>query len=251
MPMSLLPFTGWYYSYPYNSQTIRLNFTPQGMSLTNKTLFSDLRYLSAYVYFPENWNTVSVLPAADNFPQWVLTFTNDNTPRVLKYRAGYLTNTGAETVNFLGQTVPFDYTNTHVQLICPFELPEASQNVLRGKDATGADGTVNTISGSNIYRQRSTLDLVSGLRKTSSPVGPFTYPPIARGYQGINMPPLSVTDPDLAAIKDVTQGYRLESIHLEINMANNNGFVPSVVLKSVEVVAKNYEAYYLAPLDPN
>jgi hypothetical protein len=251
MPMSLLPFTGWYYSYPYNSQTIRLNFTPQGMSLTNKTLFSDLRYLSAYVYFPENWNTVSVLPAADNFPQWVLTFTNDNAPIVLKYRAGYLTNAGAETVNFLGQTVPFDYTNTHVQLICPFELPEASQNVLRGKDATGADGTVNTISGSNIYRQRSTLDLVSGLRKTSSPVGPFTYPPIARGYQGINMPPLSVADPNLAAVKDVNQGYRLESIHLEINMANNNGFVPSVVLKSVEVVAKNYEAYYLAPLDPN
>jgi hypothetical protein len=251
MPMSLLPFTGWYYSYPYNSQTVRLNFTPQGMSLTNKTLFSDLRYLSAYVYFPENWNTVSVLPAPDNFPQWVLTFTNDNVPIVLKYRAGYLTNAGAETVNFLGQTVPFDYTNTHVQLICPFELPEASQNVLRGKDATGADGTVNTISGSNIYRQRSTLDLVSGLRKTSSTVGPFTYPPIARGYQGINMPPLSVTDANLAAVKDVNQGYRLESIHLEINMANNNGFVPSVVLKSVEVVAKNYEAYYLAPLDPN
>jgi hypothetical protein len=92
---------------------------------------------------------------------------------------------------------------------------------------------------------------VSGLRKTSSTVGPFTYPPIARGYQGINMPPLSVTDANLAAVKDVNQGYRLESIHLEINMANNNGFVPSVVLKSVEVVAKNYEAYYLAPLDPN
>jgi len=26
--------------------------------------------------------------------------------------------------------------------------------------------------------------------------------------------------------------------------------VPSIIGKSVEVVAKNYEAYYLAPMDP-
>jgi hypothetical protein len=45
--------------------------------------------------------------------------------------------------------------------------------------------------------------------------------------------------------------FYLESVHLEINMSNNDGFVPSIIVKSVEVVAKNYEAYYLAPLDPN
>ena len=48
-----------------------------------------------------------------------------------------------------------------------------------------------------------------------------------------------------------TSTYHLESAHLEINMSNNDGFVPSIIVKSVEVVAKNYEAYYLAPLDPN
>jgi hypothetical protein len=247
MPVNLLPFTGWYYSYPYNSQTIRLNFTPQDLSVTNQYVFNDLRYLSAYVYFPENWNSVSVLPNINNFPQWVLNFNNGLDTITLTYKAGYL-NTGAEIVNFLGQTVPFDYTNTHVQLICPFDISQDLQTVLNGKDANENTGTVNTIGGTKIYRQRNTaLELVSGLRKNSSKVGPFTYPPVARGYQGINMPALVVSN-DLTS---PTSNYRLTSIHLEINMANNDGFVPSVVLKSVEVVAKNYEAYYLAPLDPN
>jgi hypothetical protein len=79
-------------------------------------------------------------------------------------------------------------------------------------------------------------------------MGPFTYPPIARGYQGINMK-VQVQAQDLQTIK--TTGWRLGSITLDINMTNNDGFVPSIIVKSVEVVAKKYEAYYLAPLDPN
>jgi hypothetical protein len=254
MPMSLLPFTGWYYSYPYNSQTIRLNFTPSDLSVADRFVFNDLRYLSAYVYFPENWGSVSVLPNADNFPQWVLTFDNGAGENIIiKYKAAYL-NTGAETVNFLGQTVPFDYTNTHVQLACPLnDLADTLQLVLAGTDANGVVGTVNTIAGTKIYRQRSGSDYVSGLRKTSSKVGPFTYPPVARGYQGIHMqaPTDAQTTNIITDLKNANTPYSLKSIHLEINMANNNGFVPSVIVKSVEVVAKNYEAYYLAPLDPN
>jgi hypothetical protein len=253
MPVSLLPFTGWYYSYPYNSQTIRLNFSPQDLSVANPVRFNDLRYLSAYVYFPENWSSVSVLPSPNNFPQWVLTFDDGANPITLKYKASYLPTAGSEIVNFLGQTVPFDYTNTHVQLVCPFDLSTDLKNILDGKDATGVAGSVNTIAGSNIYRQRSSgSDYVSGLRKSSSKVGPFTYPPIARGYQGINMP--APTDaPAVASIVALRTSttYSLKSVHLEINMANNDGFVPSVVVKSVEVVAKNYDSYYLAPLDPN
>ena len=257
MPMSLLPFTGWYYSYPYNSQTIRLNFTPPDLSVTNRFVFNDLRYLSAYVYFPENWGSASALPNPNNFPQWVLTF-DDGTADVktIKYKASYLPTTGAETVNFLGQTVPFDHTNTHVQLVCPFHIltDEVLLGILAGQDAAGQPGSVNMINSSHIYRQRNTaLELVSGLRKTSSKVGPFTYPPIARGYQGINMqaPTDLITTTLITDLKKPNTFYSLKSIHLEINMANNDGFVPSVIMKSVEVVAKNYEAYYLAPLDPN
>jgi hypothetical protein len=259
MPVNLLPFTGWYYSYPYNSQTIRLNFTPPDLSVTNRFVFNDLRYLSAYVYYPENWGSVSVLPNPNNFPQWVLTFDlGDGDVRIIKYKAGFL-NPGAETVNFLGQTVPFDYTNTHVHLVCPLnDLIAPLQLVLGGTAGTDANGevirgTVNTIAGTNIYRQRSGSDYVSGLRKTSSKVGPFTYPPVARGYQGINMqaPTDAQTTALITNLRSENTTASLKSIHLEINMANNDGFVPSVIVKSVEVVAKNYEAYYLAPLDPN
>jgi hypothetical protein len=252
MPVNLLPFTGWYYAYPYNSQTISLDFTPPDLSLTNVFRYRDLHYLSAYVYFPENWSSVSVLPNRDNFPQWVLTFSNELGQLVLKYKAEYLPNAGAETVNFLGQTVPFDFANTHVQLICPFDNTSELVGVLNGKDAAGNNGTVNTIASSHIYRQRSSLELVSGLRKSSSKVGPFTYPPIARGYQGINMS-ASITTDQMSGLKPLIQesAYKLRSITLDINMANNDGFVPSVIVKSVEVVAKNYESYYLAPLNPN
>jgi hypothetical protein len=257
MPMSLLPFTGWYYSYPYNSQTIRLNFTPPDLSVTNRFVFNDLRYLSAYVYFPENWGSVSALPNANNFPQWVLTFDDGSGDvKSIKYKASYLPTTGAETVNFLGQTVPFDHTNTHVQLVCPLHIltDAVLLGILAGQDAAGQPGSVNMINSSHIYRQRNTaLDIVSGLRKTSSKVGPFTYPPVARGYQGINMqaPTDAITTNIITDLKNANTTYSLKSIHLEINMANNDGFVPSVIMKSVEVVAKNYEAYYLAPLDPN
>ena len=255
MPVSLLPFTGWYYSYPYNSQTIRLNFTPSDLSDSNKYYFNDLRYLSAYVYFPENWSSVSVLPTPNNFPQWVLTFDNGDHPIIIKYKASYLPNAGAKTVNFLGQTTSFDFTNTHVQLVCPFDTIGTDAvllGILAGKDAAGQPGSVNRIASSYIYRQRNTaLELVSGLRKSSSKVGPFTYPPIARGYQGINMTEPADQAANIITLRAVNTAYSLTSIHLEINMANNDGFVPSVIVKSVEVVTKKYEAYYLAPLDPN
>ena len=139
-------------------------------------------------------------------------------------------------------------------MVCPLNNLEGTlQTVLSGRDAAGVPGTLNTIAGTKIYRQRSGSDYVSGLRKTSSKVGPFTYPPVARGYQGINMqaPADAQTTALLEALGSDNTPASLKSIHLEINMANNDGFVPSVIVKSVEVVAKNYEAYYLAPLDPN
>jgi hypothetical protein len=149
----------------------------------------------------------------------------------------------------LGQTVPFDFTNTHVQLLLPFDISTATDLIalLNGSDGTpGGAGTTNTIAGTFIRRQRSDRNIVSGLRRSNSTVGPFTYPPIARGYQCI---PMSIPTIEPNVINS-TQ-YYLESAHLEINMSNNDGFVPSIIVKSVEVVAKNYEAYYLAPLDPN
>lgn len=253
MPQALLPFTGWYYAYSQNTQTIRLNFTPPGINdSTNKMLYNDLRYMSAYVYFPNNWSSVTSLPNVNSFPQWVLTFSNGSTPETIRFRAKFL-NTGAETVNFLGQTVPFDFTNTHVQLLLPFDISTANNAellaLLNGSDGTpdGA-GTTNTVAGTFIRRQRSDRNIVRGLRRAISTVGPFTYPPIARGYQCI---PMEIPAIPPAGVAGAASQYHLESVHLEINMSNENGFVPNIVVKSVEVVAKNYDAYYLAPLDPN
>jgi hypothetical protein len=247
VPQALLPFTGWYYEYTQNAQTIRLDFTPPDINdSNNKMFYTDLKYLSAYVYFPNNWSSVTTLPNINSFPQWVLNFYNGNDRKTIRFRANFL-NQGAETVNFLGQTVPFDFTNTHVQLLLPFDISTATATdliaLLNGSDGTpeGA-GITNNIAGTFIRRQRSDRNIVSGLRRSNSTVGPFTYPPIARGYQCI---PMSIPT-------DVPGStFYLESVHLEINMSNNDGFVPSIIVKSVEVVAKNYEAYYLAPLDPN
>ena len=252
MPSSLLPFTGWYYNYQLSTQSLKLDFTPPDNSVVNYS-YSDLRYLSAYIYFPTAWPSQTALPNPNNFPQWVVTFVHTgNDPIILYYKAEFLNTQGADTVNFLGQTVPFDYTNTHVQLICPFDnMPETLSVLLKGKLADGTTpGTLAVIAGTDIYRQRHATETVSGLRKPTSNMGPFTYPPIARGYQGINMMTTAQTQA-LADIKAVGSGYRLGSITLDINMTNNDGFVPSVIVKSVEVVAKKYEAYYLAPLDPN
>jgi hypothetical protein len=252
MPPLLLPFTGWYYNYQHSTQSIKLDFTPPDNSVVNYS-YSDLRYLSAYIYFPTAWSSQTALPNPNNFPQWVVTFVSlTNNPIILYYKATFLNTQGADTVNFLGQTVPFDYTNTHVQLICPFDnMPTELSALLAGKLADGTTpGTLAVIAGTDIYRQRHATDTVSGLRKPTSNMGPFTYPPIARGYQGINMK-TQATAQDLTVIKALNSGYRLGSIALDINMTNNDGFVPSVIVKSVEVVAKKYEAYYLAPLDPN
>jgi len=252
MPPLLLPFTGWYYNYQHSTQSLKLDFTPPDNSVVNYS-YSDLRYLSAYIYFPTAWPSQTALPNPNNFPQWVVTFVSlTNAPIILYYKAKFLTQ-GADTVNFLGQTVPFDYTNTHVQLICPFDnMPTELSALLAGKLADGTTpGTVAFIAGTQIYRQRHAIDTVSGLRKPTSDMGPFTYPPIARGYQGINMVTTLAQAQGLASIKAINSGYRLGSITLDINMTNNDGFVPSIIVKSVEVVAKKYEAYYLAPLDPN
>jgi hypothetical protein len=106
---------------------------------------------------------------------------------------------------------------------------------------------INVIAGTFIQRQRSDKNIVRGLRRTNSTVGPFTYPPIARGYQCMPMTiPATPT-----GVEGADSQYSLESVHLEINMSNENGFVPNIIVKSVEVVANNYDAYYLAPLDPN
>jgi len=253
MPPLLLPFTGWYYNYQHSTQSLKLDFTPPDNSVVNYS-YSDMRYLSAYIYFPTAWPSQTVLPNPNNFPQWVVTFVRPNSEDIiLYYKAVFLSTQGVATVNFLGQTVPFDYTNTHVQLICPFDnMPPELSALLAGKLADGATpGTVASIAGTDIYRQRHATDTVSGLRKPTSDMGPFTYPPIARGYQGINMVTTLAQAQDLASIKAINSGYRLGSITLDINMTNNDGFVPSVIVKSVEVVAKKYEAYYLAPLDPN
>jgi hypothetical protein len=251
-PPNLLPFTGWYYNYQHSTQSIRLNFTPSDSSLTNVYRYSDLRYLSAYIYFPTVWPSQTALPNATNFPQWVLTFTGGADPITVSYRAQFLTTAGVDTVNFLGETVPFDFTNTHVQLICPFDNNDDVLPLLAGKLANGTPGSVNAITGTNIFRQRNAAETVSGLRKPTSNTGPFTYPPIARGYQGINMI-TTLTPEQLALLKPLvaTSVYSLKSITLDINMTNNDGFVPSIIMKSVEVVAKKYESYYLAPLDPN
>ena len=250
MPSSLLPFTGWYYNYQLSTQSLKLDFTPPDNSVVNYS-YSDMRYLSAYIYFPTEWPSQTALPNPNNFPQWVVTFVHDlQEPIILYYKAEFLRK-GGDTdvaVNFLGQPVAFDYTNTHVQLICPFDnMPETLSTLLKGKLANDESGALSNITGTHIYRQKT--ETVSGLRKPNSNIGPFTYPPIARGYQGINM--TTAQTQDLAVIKAVGSGYRLGSITLDINMTNNDGFVPSVIVKSVEVVAKKYEAYYLAPLDPN
>lgn len=265
MPPSLLPFTGWHYSYPANTQSIKLNFTPSDLSASNVYRYNDMRYLSAYVYFPNNWSSMTVLPNANNFPQWVVTFTNGSTIVTFKYKAGFL-SANAETVNFLGQTVAFDYNNTHVQLLCPFGMTSDLNVMLSGKTADGAQsGIINPIAATNIWRQRSPqLSLVSGLRKNTDTVGPFTYPPVARGYQcipmatrepGLNMNQITITGPQptnlFASLTSSTTEFYLDSVSLEINMNNNDGFVPSIIVKSVEVVSKKYETYYLAPLDPN
>ena len=170
-------------------------------------------------------------------------------------------------MNFLGQTGPFDFTNTHVQLLLAFDPTDAMKTILKGTNGEDS-GTINTASGTEIYRQRNiTTEFNNGLRMANSKVGPFTYPPIARGYQCIPMPSkevnglqasqitlhgevitTSVSDAILA-VSDLS--YRLVSAYLEVNMNNEDGFVPNIIVKSVEVVAQNYEAYYLAPLDPN
>ena len=267
MPPQLLPFTGWFYNYKQNTQTIRLDFTPPDINNgTNKLRYNELKYLSAYVYFPDNWSSVTTLPSRNNFPQWVLTFSNDGHIYVFRYKANFLSK-GAEVMNFLGQTGPFDFTNTHVQLLLAFDPTDAMKTILKGTNGEDS-GTINTASGTEIYRQRNiTTEFNNGLRMANSKVGPFTYPPIARGYQCIPMPSkevnglqasqitlhgevitTSVSDAILA-VSDLS--YRLVSAYLEVNMNNEDGFVPNIIVKSVEVVAQNYEAYYLAPLDPN
>ena len=253
MPFSLLPFTGWYYNYQHSTQALKLDFTPPDNSDVNYS-YSDMRYLSAYIYFPDAWSSQTALPNPTNFPQWAVTFKNTEGTITLYYKAEFLPKGGPTNVavNFLGQPVAFDYTNTHVQLICPFDtMPDNLATLLAGKLADGiTPGTANVIAGTNIYRQKyaGAGETVSGLRKPTSNTGPFTYPPIARGYQGIYM---ALSTDQAQDLTDIKNGYQLDSITLDINMTNNNGFVPSIIVKSVEVVAKKYEAYYLAPLDPN
>lgn len=282
-PLNTLPFTGWYYSYPTHSQSVRLNFTPYNISSTNpnKIVYRDMRYLNAHVYFPNNWQSTTSLPKSNNFPKWVVKFTDGSRSVTFNYPATFL-NQNAEVINFLGQTVKFDYNNTHIQLLCSFDLTTNITNfanselstLLSGQTADGQPGQINAIAGTDIWRQRNNqLLLVNGLRKNTNQVGPFTYPPVSRGYQCISMPttksnglsanhvqivppfssgtPSEQLDTILTALTDINSTFYLESVFLEINMSNTDGFVPSIIVKSVEVVSKKYESYYLAPLNPN
>jgi hypothetical protein len=276
VPRALQPFTGWYYLYSTNSQAIQLDFTPSDAS---NIIYKDMRYLSAYVYFPTAWTSTTVKPTENNFPYWTVVFSTpgNSTTVTLNYTAKYLT-TGGDVVDFMGQSKQFDYTNNHIQLLAPFDMTSQvdgwsgttvpfNQSVLNGNNGatpTPAPGSANTISGTDIWVQKSTtVQVVNGLRKPSSAVGPFSFPPIARGYQCIPMPTNAANgNPNLGSATALstatsnnllsgTSTLKLKSVVLNINMRNVSGYVPNIIVKSVEVVAKKYEAYYLAPMDPN
>lgn len=278
VPLALQPFTGWYYLYSTNSQAIQLDFTPKDAA---NIIYRDMRYLSAYVYFPTAWTSTTVKPSENNFPYWTVVFAtaSGSSTVTLNYAAKYLT-TGGDVVDFLGQSKQFDYSNNHIQLLAPFDMttqidgwnsttPSFNQSVLNGNNGATppVPGSANPINGTDIWVQKSTVKVVNGLRQPSSSVGPFSFPPVARGYQCIPMPTTDATSGNPAtfnlgssttlstALKNnltsLTSTMKLKSVTLNINMRNSSGYVPSIIVKSVEVVAKNYEAYYLAPMDPN
>jgi hypothetical protein len=255
-PQNLISIPGWYF--PVNSQAIQLDFTP-GAGLK----YYDLRYLSATLYFPNSWSSVTSLPSTSNFPTWNVTFTNGVNTIVLTYYAKFLT-TGGDVLNFLGQKVKFDYNNPHIQLVAPFEVSSTSMPngqysafvaLLNGANANGVPGVTNTISGTDIMYQTSNVNVVNGLRSsTETPsVGPFTYPSIRRNFQCISMPTNSANNGTAAPVAITASGnaYTISKITLDINMQPNSGFVPSIIVRSAEVVAKNYNVFYLAPPDSN
>jgi hypothetical protein len=256
-PQNIIGIPGWYF--PANAQATQLDFTPvAGLK------YYDLRYLSAKLYFPNAWSSTTTLPSTSNFPTWNVTFTNGvNPPIVLTYYAKFLT-TGGDVLNFLGQKVKFDYNNPHIQLMAPFEVSNTSMPngqysaftaLLNGADANGVPGVTNTISGTDIIQQTSTVNVVNGLRPSNETpsVGPFTYPHIRRNFQCISMPTNSANNgtPAPFAITATGNAYTISKITLDINMQQNSGFVPSIIVKSAEVVAKNYDIFYLAPPDSN
>ena len=266
-PSNLLPFAGWYYSHTTNSQSLQLDFTPSTPDLT----YHDLRYLSAYMYFPDMWSSMSVLPSPQNFPTWNVTFSNGANSIKISYPVKFLGANG-DVVSFFGKTAAFDYGNTHIQLLASFDASTTSMpnggfaafnSLLNGTNTAGVAGVANTITGTYIWHQGSTsVAVVNGLHSPNeaSGIGPYTYPPVARGYQcipmptdnGIGGPEMRVGQPNTNyAVVQPGNAYKISKITLDINMAQSSGFVPSVIIKSVEVVAKNYEAYYLAPLNPN
>lgn len=266
-PSNLLPFAGWYYAYSANSQAVQLDFTPSSTDLT----YHDLRYLSAYLYFPDMWTSSTVLPSAQNFPTWNVTFSNGTNEIKIAYPVKFLGANG-DVVTFLGKTAPFDYANTHIQVLAAFDASTTSMpnggfaafnSLLNGTSSTGVAGVANTVTGTYIWHQGSTtVTVVNGLHSANetSGVGPYTYPPVSRGYQcipmptdnGIGGPEMRVGQPNTNyPVVQPGNAYKVSKITLDINMNRSSGFVPSVIVKSVEVVAKNYEAYYLAPLNPN
>jgi hypothetical protein len=255
-PQNLISIPGWYF--PANAQATQLDFTPSaGLK------YYDLRYLSAKLYFPNSWSSTTTLPSASNFPTWNVTFTNGVNTIVLTYYTKFLT-TGGDVLNFLGQKVKFDYNNPHIQLMAPFEVSSTSMPngqysafvaLLNGADANGVPGVTNTISGTDIMYQTSNVNVVSGLRSSSETpsVGPFTYPSVRRSFQCISMPTNSANNGTAAPVAITAPGnaYTISKITLDINMQQNPGFVPSVIVKSAEVVAKNYNIFYLASPDSN
>ena len=254
-PQNVIGIPGWYF--PSSVQSTRLDFTPTATNLK----YYDLRYLSANLYFPNSWSSNTQLPNINNFPTWNVTFTNGTNTIVLTYYAKFLTRTG-DVLDFLGQKNRFNYNNPHIQLLAPFEastesMPNGKYNeligLLSGADANNHTGNVSFISETNILSQQSNVNVVNGLHQwTEAPsIGPFTYPSIRRNFQCIPMPTNAalngpVVPPQLVAPD--TQ-YTISKITLDINIQRSITFVTNVIVKSVEIVTKKYETFYLAPYE--
>jgi hypothetical protein len=180
----------------------------------------------------------------------------------MTYYARFLTNNG-DVLDFLGQPNKFNYNNPHIQLLAPFEASNTSipngqyaafVSLLNGTDANGIQGGISNITETDILFQQSNVKVVNGLHQwTENPsIGPFTYPSIRRNFQCINMPTNETKNGPAIPAEIIAPGnrYTISKITLDINIQRSTAFVPNIIVKSVEIVTKKYETFYLAPYDP-
>ena len=254
-PQNIIGVPGWYF--PSSAQSTQLDFTPAATDLK----YYDLQYLSANLYFPNSWSSDTQLPNVNNFPTWNVTFTNGVNTIVLTYGARFLTGNG-DVLDFLGQKNKFNYTNPNIQLLAPFEASVASMpngeyaefaSLLSGNDINNNSGSINSIPETNILGQQSNRNVVNGLHQwTENPsIGPFTYPSIRRNFQCIHMPTNAAVNGPAVPAELIATGsrYNISKITLDINIQRSTAFVPNIIVKSVEVVTKKYETFYLAPYE--